>query len=195
MGKTDDVVVNLIIAEIPYLRRLAIRIARNHSDADDLVQETLLRAFKARASFTVGTAMRAWLTTIMRRIYFTQKYTHTRRRTFVESDAESGSSFASAEERARDMSVLLRPADADAFAGMAVAQEIDEKVFRALKKLSSKLRVPFLLHHLAGWDLGDIADVLGIPVGTAMSRVHRARAHLQAMLEGSRPKRKGQRRA
>src|SRR5687768_6822797 len=84
----DQPTTSLILAEEPFLQRLARRLARRHADAEDLVQETMLRAYGARDRFVVGTSMRAWLATILRRLYLTGALKDKRRATQTDTDAD-----------------------------------------------------------------------------------------------------------
>src|SRR6185436_10011072 len=104
-----------------YLRRIARRFVRCEADVDDLVQDTLLRAFRARARFTPGTSMRAWTTTILRRVFLTQVATAGRRKLRTCADVESALGARAARD---DAAVGADPE--------AVAEALDGDVQRAL---------------------------------------------------------------
>ncbi len=146
---------------LPYLKALyssAYRLTRNTHDAEDLVQETFLRAFRSFRSFEPGTNLRAWLYTILHR---------------VRTDAlrKSGRAPRSVE--------LLEDACAVAPAQEALARG-QEDVARALADLPENFRVAVILRDVEDLSYEEIAQVLSVPIGTVMSRIHRGRALLRA---------------
>ncbi len=175
----EDGVVDSMLAEEPFLRRLALGLARHTADADDLIQETLLRAYRARSRFEPGTSMRAWLATICQRLFLNNALKAKRRATQVETDAGD---------------VLdLRPDRAQARYGSAatldeVLEHMDDQARRAFVRLPDAYRAPFVLFALDGLSYQEVADRLRIPVGTVMSRIYRARHRLQSALAGHDPR-------
>lgn len=160
-----------ILVEEPFLARLARRLTRKDADAEDLVQETMLRAYRARDRFETGTSMRAWLATILRRLFVTASLKETRRRTHADSDLGEPIAFRSVEPISHEVA---------AGAGHDAALEhVDDRVRRALGKLPDTYREPFVLFALDGLSYAEIASHLAIPVGTVMSRIHRARTRLK----------------
>ena len=157
-------------------RALVLRAAMIHTanaaDAEDLAQETLLKAFKAMDTFRAETNAKAWLLTILRNARIDRLRTR------------AGSAPAiSLEELAAE------PAAADSAADSAWGspQEIlnafsDADVIDGLQGIAEELRWTLLLVDVEGMDHRDAADVLGVPVGTIKSRVHRARAMLRQVL-------------
>lgn len=166
LGTTDQ-----ILVETPFLRRMALRLARRSADADDLVQETLLRAYAARSRFATGTSMRAWLATILRRLFMTESIKDQRRRTHTDTDL--GAPLVATAQRSG------LPADPAAFDESAALQHVGDRVHRAFVRLPETYRAPFVLFALDGLSYAEIAARLQVPVGTVMSRIHRARARLR----------------
>jgi RNA polymerase sigma-70 factor (ECF subfamily) len=153
---------------LPHLRSLygtAYRMTRNAHDAEDLVQETFLRAFRAFDGYTPGTNIRAWLHTILYR---------------VRTDAfrRAGRSPQTVELAGDGPSV---PAPQDALASGA------EDLVRALDGLPEAFRTAVVLRDIQELSYDEIAGVLGVPIGTVMSRIHRGRAALRAALRGRKP--------
>ncbi len=153
---------------LPHLRLLygiAYRMARNAHDAEDLVQETYLRAFRAFDGYTPGTNIRAWLSTILHR---------------VRTDAlrKAGRSVKTAE--LTDDGPGVPPAQ-DALASGG------EDIARALAGLPEVFRTAVVLRDVEDFAYEEIARILEIPIGTVMSRIHRGRALLRAVLQGTQP--------
>ncbi len=173
-----DPTTQLILAEESFLRRFAKRFARQSADADDLVQETLLRAYQARHRFAVGTSIRAWLAVILRRLFLTGMRTERRRATHADTDSDD---------------VLSRICDARTGDAMGEAAEtpslrldrLDDSVKRAFDELPGGYRELLVLAAVEGCSYREIATKLDIPVGTVMSRLHRARRRIQSVV-GSR---------
>ncbi len=169
---TYDAVTERILAEQPFLYRLASRLARRAADADDLVQETLLRAYGARERFQTGTSMRAWLATILRRLFLTSAIKTKRRAT--QTDTDSGDVLHLA---GQDL-----PASALPLSYEQALDHVDDELKRALDRVPATYRRPFVMFALDGLSYAEIAEQLAIPVGTVMSRIHRARQRLKAGL-------------
>lgn len=168
---SNDLVTDLILAEEPVLRRLARRLTRCDADAEDLVQNTLLRAFRARGRFEPGTSIRAWTATILRRVFLTDVVRAKRRG--VETDTDAGDPL----ERAAGS---LAPTSLEETPNFdRLAERLEDPVKRALERVPEVYRVPFLLAIVEDLTCSEIARRLGIPEGTAMSRIHRAREHLK----------------
>lgn len=147
------------------LYRTAYRMTRNAADAEDLVQETCLRAYRAFDSYTPGTNIRAWLYTILYR---------------VRTDAfrKAGRSPQTVELADEGPAV---PPPQDALAGG------QEHLERALAALPEPFHTAVVLRDLEELSYDEIAQVLRVPIGTVMSRIHRGRAQLRAALTGGKP--------
>ena len=150
---------------LPHLRSLygtAYRMTRNAHDAEDLVQETLLRAYRAFERFTPGTNIRAWLYTILHR---------------ARTDAfrKAGRSPKTVELEGEGPGV---PPPQDALASGA------EDLQRALDSLPDVFREAVVLRDVEDFSYDEIAKILEVPIGTVMSRIHRGRAQMRKILEG-----------
>jgi RNA polymerase sigma-70 factor (ECF subfamily) len=166
-----DQTVSLILAEETRLRRVATRLTRCAADADDLVQDTLMRAFRARRRFQPGTSIRAWTTTILRRVFLTDTLRSKRRR--LETDTDSGEPL----ERTPG---TTSPASRDATLTLeALSERLEDPVKRALERVPDVYRTPFLMSIVESLTCAQIARRLGVPDGTVMSRIHRARESMK----------------
>ena len=153
---------------LPHLRSVygtAYRMTGNAHDAEDLVQETFLRAYRAFDRFTPGSNIRAWLYTILHRVR-TDAFRRSRRSPRTVELAEEGPP-------------VPPPQDALAHGG--------EDLERALKSLPDVFRNAVVLRDVEDLSYQEIARVLDVPIGTVMSRIHRGRALLRAALGGKRP--------
>lgn len=153
---------------IPHLRALyatAYRMTRNAADAEDLVQETFLRAFRAFDRYTPGTNIRAWLYTILYRAR-----TDAFRRAGRSPDTV---------ELLDDGPAVPPPQDALASGG--------EEIARALDRLPEAFRAAVVLRDVQEFSYAEIARILDVPIGTVMSRIYRGRALLRETLRGRRP--------
>jgi RNA polymerase sigma-70 factor (ECF subfamily) len=161
-----------ILSEEPHLHRVAQRLARSPNDADDLVQDTLLRAFRARARFQPGTSIRAWTTTILRHTFITGALRSRRRR--LQNDTDAGSLLGHAP--ARRAIPARGPLQYE-----ALVETLEDPVKRALDQVPWLYRAP-LLTAIDELSSAEIAGALKVPKGTVMSRIHRARERLRAEL-------------
>jgi RNA polymerase sigma-70 factor, ECF subfamily len=149
--------------ELPRLRAAARRLCKNHSDACDLVQDTVLRALIYRAQFAEGSNLRAWLLQIQRSVFIT----HYRRR-YRERRA--------LDRLAHDPCAWTRRDAAPTMSRLTLNAEV------ALSGLPETFRHVVELVDLAGYEYRDAAQALDVPVGTVMSRLHRARRVLAQRL-------------
>lgn len=142
----------------------------DESRAEDLVQETCLRAYRSWDDYEPGTDCRAWLMTILRNTFLSEYRRRKRRPTPVEYDDEAGGRSVFAEVKGGDPE--------EEFFGRIV----DDAVVEAIEDLDEAFRVPLVLSDLEGFGYREIADAMEIPVGTVKSRLHRARRRLQEKL-------------
>jgi RNA polymerase sigma-70 factor (ECF subfamily) len=149
-----------MVAVIPSVRAFAFSLCGNFARADDLVQETLLKAWQNIDGFEQGTNLRAWLFTILRNTYFSEL--RKRRREVEDVDGE------------KTASLSVVPAQQ----GHLDMQDLRE----ALKLLSAEQREALVLVRAAGMSYEEAAEVAQCAVGTIKSRVNRARAKLSGML-------------
>lgn len=157
---------------LPTLARVAGSLARDRADADDLVQETFLKAFRHWHTFVPGSDCKRWLAAICRNTFFAQR-ARQRWVTAVGDDMEL-ETFAAVHlhKLARDRGVE------DVFARVDVGPAIRE----AIDALDAPFREVVLLVDVEEFRYEEAADVLGIPVGTVRSRLYRARRQLQQLL-------------
>lgn len=153
----------LVVPEIPNLGRVALAMTRNRADAEELVQETLLRAYRGLASFD-GRHPKAWLLTIMRNAQLNRVR---RRRPELLDDPEVPSALTDPGSLGRS------PED------IVVDGTFAEVVERAFLALPENLRRVLELVDIGGLSYREAAELLGIPVGTVMSRLHRARTRIR----------------
>ena len=158
----------------PQLYSAALRMTRNPADAEDVVQETYLKAYRAYDSYREGTNLRAWLYRILTNTYI-NKYRKQQRRP---SEVELG--------ELQDLYLFKRLGEASGAAQSAEADMLDEfvdtDVIEALESLPETFRFPVLLADVDGFSYKEIAEMLDIPIGTVMSRLHRGRKALQKKL-------------
>jgi len=160
----------------PQLYSAALRMTRNQADAEDLVQETYLRGFRSFHTFQEGTNPRAWLFRILTNAY-NNRYRAKQRRP-IESDLG----------QAEDLYLYRRLGSMEtAAAGQSAEDQFldlftDAEVKQALEDLPDNFRLPVILADVEGFSYKEIAEMLDIPIGTVMSRLHRGRKAMQRAL-------------
>ena len=150
-----------VVALIPALRAFAWSLSHNASDADDLVQDTLIKAWTNRDKFEDGTNLRAWLFTILRNTYYTNVVR--RRREVRDEDGVHAATLTS--PASQDWSVAMTALEA------------------ALKRLPDEHREALILVGGAGLTYEEAAEICGCALGTIKSRVNRARGRLLKLME------------
>lgn len=146
------------------LKPHAMRLTRDINDAEDLIQETIVRALTNEDKFQEGTNIRAWLFTIMKNIFINDYRKKTKRNTVIDTTdnlyyINASSTISNAGERSFVMNDIRN----------------------ALMRISNELRVPFLMH-FKGYKYNEIAEQLNLPLGTVKSRIFFARKELKQML-------------
>ena len=159
---------------LPSLYNTAYRLARNAQDAEDLVQETYLRAYRSFAQFTPGTNLKAWLFRILKNAFINEY----RKRRAAPPEEE----FAALEESFESRIDTDRYPATKNPEQQALEHSLDEKVQRALDELPPDYRMAVLLADLEGFSYKEIAEILEIPIGTVMSRLYRGRKQLEEVL-------------
>ena len=154
----------------------ALRLTHNSADAEDLVQETYLKAYRAYGGFEEGTNLRAWLYRILTNT-FINSYRAKKRRP-DETDIDE----------VEDLYLYRRLGGLEAAAaGRSAEDELldwftDAEVKEAVESLPEQFRMAVLLSDVEGFSYKEIAEILDIPIGTVMSRLHRGRKSLQRQL-------------
>lgn len=154
------------------LMSAALRLTRKRADAEDLVQETLYKAYRSLGSFERGTHFKAWMFRILQNAFINRG----KREKAAPAATDPFTLEATAETPAAPELTDLRQ-----LSGIA-DQHFDERVKAALERLPDTYRVPMVLFSLGDLSYQEIADTLSIPIGTVMSRLHRARTQLKAEL-------------
>jgi len=157
------------------LYRTGLRMTRSEAEAEDLVQETYIRAFRFRHQFTPGTNLKAWLFRILTNTFINQYRRKAARPDTTELDDVEESILY---RHMRDVSPGSASPDPEA---ELIDNTLSSEVKDALEALPEKFRTTLLLD-VEGFSYKEIAEVLDIPIGTVMSRLHRGRKFLQKRL-------------
>jgi RNA polymerase sigma-70 factor, ECF subfamily len=167
---------DVAMEHMPGLYSAALRMTRNAADAEDLVQETYLKAYRSYASFQEGTNLRAWLYRILTNTYI-NSYRAARRRPEI-TDVED----------VEDLYLYKRMSGPGGIrAGRSAEDEAldsftDDVVKSALEELPDSFRIAVLLADVEGFSYKEISEITEVPIGTVMSRIHRGRRALQKAL-------------
>ena len=151
----------------------ALRMTRNPADAEDLVQETYLRAYRGFGGFQEGTNIKAWLYRILTNTFINSYRSKKRRPDETELD------------EVEDLYLYRRLGGLEAATmGRSAEDELmdwftEEEVKQAVEDLPEQFRLAVLLADVEGFSYKEIAEILDIPIGTVMSRLHRGRNRLQ----------------
>jgi RNA polymerase sigma-70 factor (ECF subfamily) len=151
------------LALLDRLYAAALRLTRNEADAEDLVQDTYLRAFRSAGQFEPGTNLRGWLYTILHNTFLNQR--RDRSRDPVDADSEVVEQAASVEGAGNPEELLLRAT-------------MDTELRAALDSLPDAFREAVWLRDVEQFSYDEIAGIVGVPIGTVMSRISRGRRAL-----------------
>lgn len=156
--------------------RFALRLSGSPDQAQDLVQDTFLRAFKAWDQYTPGTQCKSWLFTICRNLYLRQWERGQRHDQIL---AENTRPEASSGEVVNPLWSAVADVDPE---GRFFESIVDEEVLRAIDDLPEDFRTVVVLSDVEGLSYQEISELLGVPVGTVKSRIFRGRRQLQKVL-------------
>ena len=148
------------------LRPFALRLTRDMEDANDLLQETLLKAFSNREKYTDGTNLKAWMYTIMKNTFITNYQRMIRKNTFIDST-----------DNLHYINSSSNTIENSAYGKFAM-----KDITRAIENLDDAYKVPFTMH-FRGFKYHEIAEKLDIPIGTVKNRIHIARKELKHKLK------------
>lgn len=148
------------------LKPFAIKLTKDHEDAKDLLQDTLIKAFTNKDKYTEGTNLKAWLYTIMKNTFITNYQRMVKKNTFIDNS-----------ENLYYINSLDNSTENDAYSKFMM-----EDIKHAVGTLDDAYRTPFMLH-FKGFKYHEIADSLEIPIGTVKNRIHIARKELKDRLQ------------
>lgn len=151
------------------LRSFAFKFTKDSSEADDLMQDTMIKAIRYFEKFTEGTNLRAWLFTIMRNTFINDYRRQVRKNSLITTEEEISSSH-----------LMKSSAKNDAEGKFAMVD-----IQKALAGIAECYSVPFI-KHFEGYKYHEIAEKMSIPIGTVKTRIHMARQLLQKKLKGYR---------
>ena len=171
--------VSFIDEAIPHMDavyRFALRLTGTQDGAEDLVQDTFFRAFRAWDQYTPGTRCKSWLFTICRNVFLRQRERRQRHDEIVQETAQEDAASLS-----REAPVFAASKDSDP-EGDFFNSIVDEEIIAAIDELPSEYKMAVVLSDLEGLSYNEIAEIMEIPVGTVKSRLFRGRRQLQKRL-------------
>lgn len=160
----------------PQLYSAALRMTRNNADAEDLLQDTLLRGYRSFNTFEAGTNLRAWLFRILTNLYINRYRAKQRRPQETDLGDSPELTLYHGVQRIDPSSQSAEDTLFNLFT--------DDEVKAALESLPDTFRLPVLLADVEGFSYKEIADTLEVPIGTVMSRLHRGRKAMYRALYG-----------
>ncbi|MEP6574049.1 MAG: sigma-70 family RNA polymerase sigma factor [Gemmatimonadota bacterium] len=175
-GESIDAFEGMLSAVLGAAYTTALRLTGNTADAEDLVQEAALNAFRGFSSFEVGTNFKAWYFRILTNCFFSKHRQARRRPTTVDFDDTPDLYLF-----ARSIESGLTAEIPDAAAAL-IEKLGTERVMEAMRELSEEYRIVCTLYFGEDFSYHEIADIIGCPVGTVRSRLHRGRKMLQKAL-------------
>ena len=168
---TDEEFAALALPLLPAMARIASALTHDDADADDLVQETFLRAYKHWHTFEPGSDCKSWMSTICRNAFFEQRRRDSRSTAVEDQELESLA--------AARLHISARASGVD---NMFARLDLGPAIARAIADLDPRYRDVVTLIDVEDFSYEQVADALDIPIGTVRSRLYRARRHLQEAL-------------
>jgi RNA polymerase sigma-70 factor, ECF subfamily len=162
-----------VMIHLDHLYRVAWHLVRNPDEAQDLVQETCVRAFDADAQFTPGTNMKAWLTKILHNLFYDNYHRNKRMVSLEDKAGRSTEEFDYWEKI---------PIDSPGPEKEILRKELSGKIGDALKRIPEEFRVPIVLVDMGDLSYAEAAEILSCPIGTIRSRLSRGRRLLHQQL-------------
>lgn len=153
-------------SNFPALMNFAKKLTKDHVEAEELVQETAIKAFRGLHTFNLGTSFKSWSFTILKNTFIT-KYNKSKKRGIVNAPIE-------------DFTYALE--NKSAVRNDAVSQLRVKEIEACIEELSYKSKMPFLMH-VEGYQYSEISESLNIPIGTVKSRINFARTKLKDILQ------------
>jgi RNA polymerase sigma-70 factor (ECF subfamily) len=166
-GAKHDAVANQAVVHLDHLYRVAFHLAKDQSDAEDLVQEAIVRALGASEEFDPGSNMKAWLTKILYNLFF-DHYRQRKRWIFREDIAKPESDFWE-----------HMPADNPGPESHLLLKELGDQITDVLRKIPEEFRAPVVLVDVGDFSYEEAAAILSCPIGTIRSRLSRGRKLMQ----------------
>jgi RNA polymerase sigma-70 factor (ECF subfamily) len=151
------------MVHLDHLYRIAFHLAKDEDHAQELVQETFVRALAARHQFSPGTNIKAWLTKILQNLFF-DRYQQSKRWISTDDPARQESDYW---ER--------RPAENPGPENQVLLKELSSNITDALKRIPEEFRAPILLVDMGDFSYAEAAEILSCPIGTIRSRLSRGR--------------------
>lgn len=162
------------LAQLPSLMAVAVRLTRNTAEGEDLVQDTFVKAMRAKNQFEAGTNIRAWLLKILTNTFINRYRRGTLERSVVDgADAEP---LSEAWMGSASMNAMRDPESA------AMRPMLEAEIQNALDELPEEFRLAVVLADVEELSYKEISDMMGCPIGTVMSRLHRGRRMLKHRL-------------
>jgi RNA polymerase sigma-70 factor (ECF subfamily) len=169
-GAEQDAFAREAMTHLDHLYRIGFHLAKHQDQAQDLVQETFVRALAARGQFSLGTNMKAWLTKILHNIFF-DRYQQGKR--WISTEDAAYQEF----DSNRDL-----PAQNSGPESHALSRELNARIADGLKTIPGEFRAPIVLVDIGDFTYEEAAEILSCPIGTIRSRLSRGRKLLQEYL-------------
>ncbi len=166
----------LILEHMDMLYAVALKLTRNATDAEDLTQNTVVKALRFHDKFAEGTYIKAWLLTILRNTFINEYRRKVRRPTFVELSGTEP-----AKTTAPDPQVPYEPKE---YTSQELFELLDDEVKLAIEALPEDFKQAVIMADLEDKSYKEIAEAMECPLGTVMSRLYRGRKLLRERLEG-----------